>query len=88
MKDLRVSDIMRQLTEDEPTELPEGERERALTASETLETALRAFDTLGAESLPVVDPHDRSRIVGRISQAHALRAFNKELIATSVEEHH
>jgi CIC family chloride channel protein len=88
MKDLRVSDIMRQLTEDEPTELPEGERERALMASETLETALRAFDTLGAESLPVVDPHDRSRIVGRISQAHALRAFNKELIATSVEEHH
>jgi CIC family chloride channel protein len=88
MKDLRVSDIMRQLTEDQPTELPEGERERALTANETLETALRAFDTLGAESLPVVDPHDRSRIVGRISQAHALRAFNKELIATSVEEHH
>jgi chloride channel protein, CIC family len=88
MKDLRVSDIMRQLTEDEPTELPEEQRERALTANETLETALRAFDTLGAESLPVVDPHDRSRIVGRISQAHALRAFNKELIATSVEEHH
>ena len=88
MKDLRVSDIMRQLTEDQPTDLPEGERERALTANETLETALRAFDTLGAESLPVVDPHDRGRIVGRISQAHALRAFNKELIATSVEEHH
>ena len=88
MKDLRVSDIMRQLTEDEPTELPEEQRERALTANETLETALRAFDTLGADSLPVVDSHDRSRIVGRISQAHALRAFNKELIATSVEEHH
>ncbi|MEM8644472.1 MAG: chloride channel protein, partial [Pseudomonadota bacterium] len=73
--------------EDEPTELPEGDRERALPADESLETALRAFDTLGAESLPVVDPYDRSRIVGKISQTRALRALNRELIATSVEEH-
>ncbi|MEM8644546.1 MAG: chloride channel protein, partial [Pseudomonadota bacterium] len=55
MKGLSVSDIMRPLKEDEPTELPEGDRERALPADESLETALRAFDTLGAESLPVVD---------------------------------
>ena len=87
MRDLHVADIMRPLTEDEATELPEGDREHAIPSNETLETALRAFDTLGAEILPVVDPHDRSRIVGRLSQAHALRAFNKELIATSVEEH-
>ncbi|MEM9591173.1 MAG: chloride channel protein [Pseudomonadota bacterium] len=87
MKGLSVSDIMRPLKEDEPTELPEGDRERALPADESLETALRAFDTLGAESLPVVDPYDRSRIVGRISQTRALRALNRELIATSVEEH-
>ena len=87
MKDLHVSDIMRPLAEDESTELPEGDRERALPADETLETALRTFDTLGAETLPVVDPYDRGRIVGRISQTQALRAFNKELIATSVEEH-
>jgi len=87
MKGLRVSDIMRPLAENEPAELPESDRETALPADETLETALRAFDTLGAESLPVVDPFDRGRLVGRISQTHALRAFNKELIATSVEEH-
>ncbi|MDJ0513305.1 MAG: chloride channel protein [Methyloceanibacter sp.] len=87
MKGLRVSDIMRPLEDNEPAELPEGDRERALPADESLETALRAFDTLGAESLPVVDPYDRSRIVGRISQTRALRAFNRELIATSVEEH-
>lgn len=87
MKGLSVSDIMRPLKEDEPTELPEGDRERALPADESLETALRAFDTLGAESLPVVDPYDRSRIVGKISQTRALRALNRELIATSVEEH-
>jgi CIC family chloride channel protein len=87
MKDMRVSDIMWPLKEDEPTELPDSDRERALPADETLETALRVFDTLGADVLPVVDPYDRGRIVGKISQTHALRALNKELIATSVEEH-
>jgi len=67
--------------------LPEGERERALQADETLETALRAFDTMGAERLPVVEPNDRSKIVGWASQSRALSAFNKALIAASVEEH-
>ncbi|MGA9539846.1 MAG: chloride channel protein [Methyloceanibacter sp.] len=87
MKDLRVSDIMRPLAEGEPDALPEHDRERAIPADESLETALRAFDTLGAEALPVVDPYHRGRIIGWISQTYALRAFNKELIATSVEEH-
>ena len=87
MKDLRVSDIMRPLSADEPAALPEADRERAIPADENLETALRTFDTLGADALPVVDPYDRGRIVGWISQTYALRAFNKELIAASVEEH-
>jgi chloride channel protein, CIC family len=87
MKDMRVSDIMRPLQDGDPVVLPEGERERALQADETLETALRAFDTLGAERLPVVDPRNRSKILGTASQARALSAFNKALIAASVEEH-
>ena len=87
MKEICVCDIMQPLSDDEPTELPEGERERALQSDETLETALRAFDTLGAERLPVAEVHDRSRIVGWATQPHALRAFNKALIAASVEEH-
>jgi hypothetical protein len=78
---------MRPLQDGDPVVLPEGERERALQADETLETALRAFDTLGAERLPVVAPHDRSKILGSVSQARALSAFNKALIAASVEEH-
>jgi hypothetical protein len=82
-----VSDIMRPLQDGDPVVLPEGERERALQADETLETALRAFDTMGAERLPVVETHDRSKIVGWASQSRALCAFNKALIAASVEEH-
>jgi hypothetical protein len=35
----------------------------------------------------VVDPKDRSRIVGWASQTRALSWFNKALIAASVEEH-
>ena len=87
MKDIRVADIMRPLMDGDPVVLPEGERERALQSDETLETALRAFDTMGAERLPVVDPRDRGKIVGWASQARALSSFNKALIAASVEEH-
>jgi CIC family chloride channel protein len=87
MRDIRVSDIMRPLQDGDPVVLPEGERERALQADETLETALRAFDTMGVERLPVVETHDRSKIVGWASQSRALSAFNKALIAASVEEH-
>ncbi|HUU67415.1 MAG TPA: chloride channel protein [Methyloceanibacter sp.] len=87
MRDIRVADFMRPRTDGDSAVLPEGERERALQSDETLETALRAFDTLGADRLPVVDSKDRSRIVGWASQARALSWFNKALIATSVEEH-
>jgi len=87
MKDIRVSDVMRPLEEGDTAVLPEGERERVLHANETLETALRTFDTLGEERLPVVEPHDHSRIVGWATQARALRVFNRALIAASVEEH-
>jgi len=87
MRDIRVSDIMRPLQDGDPVVLPEGERERALQADETLETALRAFDTMGADRLPVVETHDRSKILGWASQSRALSRFNKALIEASVEEH-
>jgi chloride channel protein, CIC family len=87
MKTLRVSDFMHGLGEGESDVLPEAERELALRLDDTLETALRAFDTSGAERIPVVHPADRGRIVGWASQVRALASFNKELIASSVEEH-
>ncbi len=87
MKSARVSDFMRPLAEGEDETLPEAERERALRSDETLEAALRAFDASGAEKLPVVNAADRSKLVGWASQVRALSFFNKELIASSVEEH-
>ncbi len=87
LRELRVSDIMRPLEEGEDEALPEGERQNVLLVDETLETALRLFDSLGAERLPVVENHDRSKVLGTASQSRALAAFNKALIDASVEEH-
>lgn len=87
MKDIRVSDIMRPLPEGDPDVLAEGERQHVLLHDETLETALRVFDSLGADRLPVVANHDRSKILGFATQSRGLAAFNKALIDASVEEH-
>lgn len=87
MKAIRVADFMRPPDAGDDATLPEAQREASLTADDTLEAALRAFDTAGAERLPVVDPADRGKIVGWASQVRALAAYNKELIASSVEEH-
>ncbi|MGE5259520.1 MAG: CBS domain-containing protein [Actinomycetota bacterium] len=86
MRTMRVSDFMRPLADGETDILPEAARELALRPDDTLETALRVFDTSGAERVPVVHL-DRGRIVGWASQVSALARFNKELIASSVEEH-
>ncbi len=87
MKGVRVSDFMQKVAEGEADTLPEGERELTLRPDDTLETALRNFDNSGAERLPVVDPADRTKIIGWAKQVRALAWFNKELIASSVEEH-
>jgi CIC family chloride channel protein len=78
---------MQKLAAGESDTLPEGERELALKPDETLEAALRLFDNSGAERIPVVSPDDRSKIIGWARQVRALSWFNKELIASSVEEH-
>jgi CIC family chloride channel protein len=87
MKSVRVADFMAPLADGEAEALPEAERELTLRRDESLEAALRAFDNSGAERIPVVDDADRSRKIGWASQVKALARFNKELIASSVEEH-
>jgi len=87
MKSVCVSDFMQPLAEREADTLPEGERELVLRPDDSLETALRLFDSSGAERIPVVSPIDRGKIVGWARQLRALAWFNKELIALSVEEH-
>ena len=83
---VRVMDFMH-LADDGTEERRDPEAGDALKPSDTLERALRAFDSSGEPVLPVIDPSDPARIVGRCSQVRALDRFNKALIAASVEEH-
>ena len=86
-RQVHVSDFYTPLPEGETAELEPETAEHVLQPDDTLEAALRAFDTAGAERLPVVDPVDRMKVVGWARQVRALSWFNKALIETSVEEH-
>ena len=87
VKQVHVSDFLTPLAEGDDKILEPQETAHVLRPTDTLESALRAFDTAGAERLPVVSPQDRREVVGWASQVGALAWFNKALIETSVEEH-
>jgi chloride channel protein, CIC family len=87
VRQVHVSDFYTPLREGETAELEKEAAEHVLRPGDTLEAALRAFDSAGAERLPVVSPDDRMTIVGWARQVRALSWFNKALIETSVEEH-
>ena len=85
-RNVKVMDFMRIRDAEAPADrVPEGEP--SLRPSDTLETALRTFDTSGEPVLPVVDEADGETVIGRASQVRALERFNASLIAASVEEH-
>jgi CIC family chloride channel protein len=87
VRQVHVSDFYTPLPEGETAQLEPEAAEHVLRPSDTLETALRAFDTAGADRLPVVSPSDHVTIIGWARQVRALSWFNKALIETSVEEH-
>ena len=88
VKTIRVRDVMIPLPEDEkPANLdPDGD-EVTVTAFDTLETALQAFDRAGRSRIPVVDHTAPTRIVGHAVREDALSVYNKALVEVSVEEH-
>jgi CIC family chloride channel protein len=86
IKSVKVADFMHPLATGADDHLPEAEREIAVSAEDSLETALRVFDTTGAERIPVVAPHDRSKIVGFAEQVEALAWFQKELATSGAKE--
>lgn len=85
---VHVSDFMDPLKAGETIDpLPAAENAVMLTKYDTLESALRAFDTNGVTQIPVVDDKDTSVIIGWARQLAATSAFNKALIESNVEEH-
>ncbi len=85
---VHVRDFLQPLAADaEVMAFDPGAGEPYLRPTDSLESALRTFDSSGQASVPVVDPDDATRIIGHASQVRALRFFNKALIDISVEEH-
>lgn len=59
----------------------------ALKPTDSLEHALRTFSRSGATLLPVTDPGDGDRIIGKAQRVTALNAYNQALVAAHEEEH-
>lgn len=76
---------------------PEEAEERAFNPGEdgpylhdtdTLESALKSFDSCGKATLPVVLKGDATRVIGLARHVRCLRYFNSALIKATKEEHH
>lgn len=87
-RSLTVRQFMKPLDEDEVPEPIEPNDDRQwVLASDSLEAALRLFDTSGHHRLAVVEATDTTVVVGWADHLTALHAFNKALIDSHVEEH-
>lgn len=84
---IRVRDIVTPFAEGEdPPEFDMATADHWLRASDTLESALRAFDSTGQEKLLVIQGTEHTPI-GWSYHVKALANFNKALVAQSREEH-
>ncbi len=88
VKRVHVSDFMDDPAGDRETEpFKPDSGDPFLHDTDTLETALRAFNASGLSSLPVIVAEDPTRVIGHASHVKALRYFNSALIDATVEEH-
>ena len=87
MRSRRVRDFMMPLAEnEEQPQLPEDFPH--LKPGDTLEAALRIFDSGTEPRLPVVDEKDDKKIIGWANQVQALAYCNAALVEAIDEEHH
>lgn len=82
-----VSDFMTPVTAAAEIEQLSALEGPALKSSDNLEHALRTFARLGASVLPVTDPQDGEKIIGKAQRIAALNAYNKALVDAHEEEH-
>ena len=88
MRTKKVMDFMDVIAGDAGRETIDPDKDTpALKPGDTLEHALRQFDSGGHARLPVVDPRDPTTIIAWATQVRALSYFNKALIKASEEEH-
>ncbi len=87
MKIKKVMDFMKPV-EDLENPLYLTEDHQSLRPTDTLEFALRAFDSGADSRLPVVDDTDGKTIVGWATQVEALTYCNEAMVEAVDEEHH
>ncbi|MCZ4288138.1 chloride channel protein [Hoeflea alexandrii] len=88
LRNARVMDFMTLPEDGAETEYYDPEQDvPSLKPADTLETALRVFDTSGHTRLPVVADSEERQIIGWAEQVKAVSHFNRRLIAASEEEH-
>jgi CIC family chloride channel protein len=83
---IRVRDFLRPLPEDQDNTFDIASGAPWLRPTETLESALKAFDASEASRLPVIETKTNT-IIGHAHHVDALSSFNKALVAHSREEH-
>ncbi len=90
---IRLAEILRPM--DHPCAAPEAacraliEDDSFLGEAQVLETALRVFETTGADFIPVTrqDEAGAPVLIGAVFQTDALRAYARALAETAAEEH-
>ncbi|MEM6463800.1 MAG: chloride channel protein [Pseudomonadota bacterium] len=88
VRNARVMDFMTVLAQDEkPPPFDPEAGTPSLQPTDTLDTALRTFDSGGHSRLPVIDEVGGTTVVGWADQVKALAHFNRRLIDASEEEH-
>ena len=88
LRNVRVMDFMTLPGDGAEAEYFDSGRDTpTLKPTDTLETALRLFDSSGHTRLPVVADEETGRIVAWAEQVKAVSHFNRRLIAASEEEH-
>jgi len=78
---------MQPINDDGETTFDPASGEAYLRPTDTLEAALRAFDTDGRTRILVVDNDDATKIIAHLQQVDVLRQFNSALISTSDRYH-
>lgn len=87
LRTMRVSDFQIAIGEDE-TDLPDLEKDSPrLMLNDTLETALRLFDSTGLTRIEVVAANNNSQIIGHGDRVRALSVYNQALVDAHCEEH-
>ncbi|MEM6747703.1 MAG: chloride channel protein [Pseudomonadota bacterium] len=84
LQTIRVRDVMRPVPD---TAMPLEEGAARLYSNQTLGEALAEMAKLGLDAMPVTTRRDDGKLLGTLTEARALRRYNKALVDSHIEHH-